>query len=76
MVSVDVKHHVYLLEGGRERTACRWDIGEGEETGLYYKGKEGFAWLNLFNAELAPNSCWWGPTPTCEVGRGGEGDYT
>ena len=63
MVSVDVKHHVYLLEGERERTVCCWDIGEGEKTGLYYKGKERFGWY----------SSWRGPTPTHEVGRGGAG---
>ena len=63
MVYVDVKHHVYLLEGGRERTVCCWDIGEGEKTGLYYKGKEGFGWY----------SSWRGPTPTHEVGRGEAG---
>ena len=63
MVSVDVKHHVYLLEDGRERAVCCWDIGEGEKTGLYYKGKERFGWY----------SSWRGPTPTHEVGRGGAG---
>ena len=71
MVSVDVKHHVYLLEDGRERILCCWNIGEGEKTGLYYKGKEEFGWFNS----------WRGPTPTHEVergwgGEGGEGDYT